>query len=173
MTLWKQASTLKMSSEELGRAGLCGRVYGGSTGWVPWRRMEALRRRDRGGPELHLPGTCRDWLFLHEAAMLKGTWVVHPSHSKQHWGFLTSFQLCLRSSCGLLRWPSGKESLCNAGDMGDVGSIPESGISPGGGNGNPLQYSFLENPMDRGALWAAVHESQRVRHDLAHMQDLQ
>ena len=41
---------------------------------------------------------------------------------------------------------------------GDAGSIPGSGRSPGGGNGNPLQYSFLENSMDRGAWWAAVHE---------------
>ena len=47
------------------------------------------------------------------------------------------------------RWLSGKESTCNAGD---AGSIPGSGRSPGGGNGNPLQYSCLENPMDRGAL---------------------
>ena len=40
---------------------------------------------------------------------------------------------------------------------GDLGSIPVSGRSPGEGNGNPLQYSCLENPMDRGAWWAAVH----------------
>ena len=45
----------------------------------------------------------------------------------------------------------------NAGDTGDVGMIPGSGRSPGGGNGNPLQYSYLENPMDRGAWWATVH----------------
>ena len=48
----------------------------------------------------------------------------------------------------------GKESAWNAGDPG---SIPGSGISPGGGNGNPLQDSCLENPMDRGAWWATVH----------------
>ena len=42
----------------------------------------------------------------------------------------------------------------NAGDIGDAGSIPESGKSPGGGNGSPLQYSCLENLMDRGA-WRA------------------
>ena len=48
----------------------------------------------------------------------------------------------------------GKESACNAGDMG---SIPGLGRSPGQGNGNPLQYSCLENSMDRGAWWAAVH----------------
>ena len=47
----------------------------------------------------------------------------------------------------------GKESACNAGDLG---SIPGSGRSPGEGNGNPLHYSCLENPMDRGAWQATV-----------------
>ena len=50
----------------------------------------------------------------------------------------------------------GKESACNAGDKGDMGSIPGSGRFPGDGNGNPLQYSGLENPMDRGARRATV-----------------
>ena len=45
---------------------------------------------------------------------------------------------------------AGKESTCNAGDKGDAGSIPGSGWSPEGENGNPLPYSCLENPMDRG-----------------------
>ena len=45
----------------------------------------------------------------------------------------------------------------NAGDIRDVGSIPGSGRSPGEGNGNPLQYSCLENPMDRGTWWFTVH----------------
>ena len=48
----------------------------------------------------------------------------------------------------------GKESACNAGDLG---SIPGLRRSPGGGHGNPLQYSCLENPMDRGAWQATVH----------------
>ena len=48
---------------------------------------------------------------------------------------------------------AGKESTCNAGNMG---SMPESGRSPGGGNDNPPQYSCLENPMDRGGWWATV-----------------
>ena len=49
---------------------------------------------------------------------------------------------------------------------GDVGSIPGSGRSPGEGNGNPLQYSCLENPMDQEVWWAAVHRGRkRVRHD--------
>ena len=45
----------------------------------------------------------------------------------------------------------------NAGNVRDAGSISESGRSPGGGHGHPLQYSCLENPMDRGAWWATVH----------------
>ena len=48
---------------------------------------------------------------------------------------------------------------------GDLGSIPGLGRSPGEGNGNPLQYSCLENPMDGGAWWAAVHGVARVGHD--------
>ena len=48
----------------------------------------------------------------------------------------------------------GKESACSAGDWG---SVPGSGRSPGKENGNPLQYSFLENPMDRGAWRATGH----------------
>ena len=42
-------------------------------------------------------------------------------------------------------------------NAGDLGSTPGSGRSPGGGHGNPLQYSCLDNPMDRGAWWAIVH----------------
>ena len=56
----------------------------------------------------------------------------------------------------------GKESACNAGDLG---SILGSGRSPGKGNGNPLQYSCLENSMDRRAWQATVHGVTRVRHN--------
>ena len=50
-----------------------------------------------------------------------------------------------------------KNPPASAGDIRDAGSIPGSGQSPGGGHGNPLWYSCLENPMDRGAWWAAVY----------------
>ena len=59
-----------------------------------------------------------------------------------------------------------KNLPANAGDMRDSGSIPESGRSPGGGNGNPLQYSCLENPMDRGAWEATVHTGKKSRTQL-------
>ena len=56
----------------------------------------------------------------------------------------------------------GKASVCSAGDLG---SIPRLGRSPGEGNGSPLQYSCLENPMHREAWWATVHGVPRVGHD--------
>ena len=64
---------------------------------------------------------------------------------------------CVIVSLGLLGFPDGSsnnESACSARDRG---SIPGSGRSPGGGHGNPLQYSGLENPVDRGAWWATIH----------------
>ena len=59
----------------------------------------------------------------------------------------------------------GKESAFKAGDAGDLGSTPGSGKSPGEGLGSPLQYSCLENPMDRRAWQAAAHGVARVGHD--------
>ena len=59
---------------------------------------------------------------------------------------------------------SSKESACNAGD---ADSIPGSGRSPGEGNGSPLEYSCLGNPMDRGAWWTIVHRVTRVGRNLA------
>ena len=53
-----------------------------------------------------------------------------------------------------------KEPACSAGDLGSVSGL---GRSPGGGPGNPLQYSCLENPMDRRACWATVHEIAKSR----------
>ena len=50
-----------------------------------------------------------------------------------------------------------KNLLANAGDIKDTDSVPELGRSPGGGHGNPLQYSCLENPMDRGTWQATIH----------------
>ena len=58
-----------------------------------------------------------------------------------------------------------KNPPVNVEDARDTGLIPELVRSPGVGNGTPLQYSCLENPMDRGAWWAMDHRVQRVRHD--------
>ena len=58
-----------------------------------------------------------------------------------------------------------KESTCNAEDAGDVGSTPGLRRSPGGKKGNPLQYSCVENPMDRGTWRLQSMGSQRVGHD--------
>ena len=59
----------------------------------------------------------------------------------------------------------GSDSKASAYDAGGPGSIPGWGRSPGEGNGTPLQYSRLENPMDGGAWWATSMGLQRVRHD--------
>ena len=50
-----------------------------------------------------------------------------------------------------------KNPPANSGDVGGVGSIPGLGRSPGGGHSNPLQHSYLENPMDKGAWQATIH----------------
>ena len=75
-------------------------------------------------------------------------------HSKKNFFLTTQFG-----------FPGGSEvkaSACNAGDLGSISGL---GRFPAEGNGNPLQYSCLENPMDRGAWWATVHGLQRVGHD--------
>ena len=78
--------------------------------------------------------------------------------------FFFFFELCSLIVGGFLCGSVGKESACNAGDLG---SIPGLGRSPGEGNGNPLHYSCLGNPMDRGAWWATVHGVVRVGYDWA------
>ena len=62
-----------------------------------------------------------------------------------------------------------KNPPANAGDIRDAGSIPGSGRSPGEGHGNPLQYSCLENPMDRGASRATVHGVAKSQTRLKHL----
>ena len=66
---------------------------------------------------------------------------------------------------GLPRWLNGKESACNAGDLCFIYGL---GRSPGGENGNPLQYSCLENPIDRGAWWATIHGVEKESHMTKH-----
>ena len=90
-------------------------------------------------------------------------WVFsHPCSPTQSWVALIN---------GWLLWnkfpsqmvPEVKNPSANAGDVRDTGSIPELGRSPGEGNGNPLQYSCLENPMKREARWATAHRVTKSR----------
>ena len=71
------------------------------------------------------------------------------------------------TNAGFPNGSRGKESTLNARDPGDSGLIPGLGRSPGGGNGNPLHYSCLENPVEREAWWGdrGVHGLARVGHD--------
>ena len=84
----------------------------------------------------------------------------HHSRSKPAYTMWFSWELVFTR---LPRWLSVKESACSAGD---VSSIPRSEKFPGEGNGNPCQYSCLENPMDKGAWWATVHGVTKVRPQL-------
>ena len=74
---------------------------------------------------------------------------------------------------GILRDFPGSPVVKNlSANAGDVGSIPGLGRSSGKENGNPLQYAYLGNPMDRGTWWATVYEvAKRVGHDLATEQE--
>ena len=90
---------------------------------------------------------------------------------KYLWKYLTS-QLTVvnqgfrnsHQNKGFPWWLRGKEFTCQEGDSG---LIPRLGRSPGAGNGNPLQYSCLENPMVRGAWWATVHRVAKSRTQLS------
>ena len=84
----------------------------------------------------------------HEQLKLNKKFIKVPKTEQLKWVRLTVCTLCL---------PGGSEVKASACNAGDLGLIPGSGRSPGEGNGNPLQYSCLENPMDGGAWWAIVH----------------
>ena len=95
-----------------------------------------LNRQEVDGGTFHLEALERDWLAM----------------EYYDFGFgHVELEVILRGFPGSL---DGKASAYN---VGDLGSIPGLGRSPGEGNSNPLQYSCLENPMDQGAWWATVH----------------
>ena len=106
-------------------------------------------------------------MFLHVCSAKHFTKIVFISCNNHEILPLTLVRKCIQGDF-LLFLPlfpggsDGKESACNAGDQG---LIPGLGISPGEENGNALQYSCLENPMDGEAWWATIMESQRVGHD--------
>ena len=91
------------------------------------------------------------WVLQNERATINHCRIGHPKGSPCH-GAWTHWVLL--KNRGFPSSSDGKPSACN---MGDHGSIPRLGRSPGEGNSNPLQYSCLENSMDRGAWWATVH----------------
>ena len=107
-------------------------------------------------------------LHEYDRCSINMCWMINETFRFQHkFNFLkeASFQeknyiplLYIRIAFyGLLQWLRSKKSTCNAGDTGDIHSILGSERSPGEGNGNPLQYSLLENAMDRGGWWTTVH----------------
>ena len=80
--------------------------------------------------------------------------------------------VCTHINGGFSGGSDGKEPSSNAEDIRDMGLIPGSGRSPGEGNGNPPQYSCLENPMDRGAWWATYSSWGRKELDTIERQTL-
>ena len=91
----------------------------------------------------------------------------HSSFQKQQTSLKNIFFFCLFIWLyPVLDFPCSSVSKEYAFNAGDQGSIPGLGRSPGEGNGNPLQYSCLENSMDRGTWWATVHGVTTVGHDL-------
>ena len=104
--------------------------------------------------------TCNDLsaLYLHYLKVLTGSHNLWKISASTNLPILFWFCSSPRPSAQSV------EFACNAGSQG---SIPGLGRSPGGENGNPLQYSCLENPMDRGVRWATVHGVTRVGYDLA------
>ena len=106
---------------------------------------------------MHARGTCIGvygcrWYGYEECVSVCGPWYVCLSG-------LHDINLENKAHRSVhLAFPSGSVLKNLLTKAGDVGSIPGSGRSPGEGNGNPLQYSCWENPMDRGAWWAIVHK---------------
>ena len=99
-----------------------------------------------------------DFPFLKVYGRLNFLFPFESSQNEWIKSFLKhSFSKPSWKSWGFPGGSDGKESTCNAGDTGDLGLIPESGRSPGGGNGSPFQYSCLGNLIDRGDWWATVH----------------
>ena len=115
------------------------------------------------GSNLGLPH-CRQILYClsHKGSPRITKWVAYPfsrgsSQPRDQTGV----------SCIASVFPGGSEVKASACNAGGLGSIPGSGRSPGEGNGTPLRYSCLENPMDVGAWWAAVHGVAKSRTPLS------
>ena len=107
--------------------------------------------------------SCLYWFFCLSWSLLPSLSFSLSESLFLFWFWSLSLSLCVYKHMGFPSGSDGKDSACKAGDPG---SIPGLGRSPGERNGNPLQYSCLENSMDRGA-WLQSMGSQRVRHDWA------
>ena len=94
------------------------------------------------------------WGLEFQRMDFRGTEILRPQQTADRHGILTNRSECVPINLGFPGGSDHKESACN---VGDLGSVPGSGRSSGGGRGNPLQYSNLENPADRGAWRATVH----------------
>ena len=115
-----------------------------------WVHHELVIDREAWHASVH--GVAKSWTWLRDWTEWSTDWLT-DMYQAPHPGWLSGKK---------------KKSACQAGDSG---SIPGSGRSLGDGNGNPLQYSCLEKPMDRGAWWAIDHYiTKRVRHNLANKQ---
>ena len=99
------------------------------------------------------PQVAEDW----QVGFRKCLWTFPCDGCREGYvaGIIDPWQLPRGSAS--MGFPSGSEVKVSACNAGDLGSVPRLGRSPGEGNGNPLQSSCLENPMDRGAWWATVH----------------
>ena len=110
---------------------------------------------------LVVQGTLKSLLQYHnsKASILQSSafFIVQLSHPYMTTGKTIALTRQILVGRGFPGGTRGKEPPANAGDIRDTNLIPGSGRSPGGGHGNPPQYSCLENPMDRGACWATVH----------------
>ena len=91
----------------------------------------------------------------HGQRSLVGTWGRH--RIGHDWSDLARKRICICILSFLMSFPGGSDGKKSARNVGDLGLIPGLGRSPGEGNGNPVPYSCLENPMDRGTWWATVH----------------
>ena len=128
------------------------------------QEQQQKRGKDRGwGRGRGQPGgsLCPERPCVSGLLLMTLSWVGSPTAApgrKQSWMWMS-----------LLRAPLVKNPPANSGNRRDLALIPGSGRPPRGGNGNSLQYSFLENPMDRGAWWAAVHGVTQSQTELSYL----
>ena len=142
------------------------------TGFSSWRTgLVALHMWDLPGPGIKAMSSALQSVQLPSRVRLCDSvdcsmpgFPVHlqpPELAQAHWATREALfrYMCMMAFKGRMSFLHGSavESSCSVGDVRYTGLIPGSGRSPGGGHGNPLQYSCLENPMDRGAWQATIH----------------